>query len=72
GNNMRVNITGVGDLFGPKGARRVLLEGQKLLLTLGSWRGISNYWLRVLNRLEKVTAAADVNVAPAEENVSAG
>ncbi len=72
GNNMRVNITGVGDLFGPKGARRVLMEGQKLLLTLGSWRGISNYWLRVLNRLEKVTAAADVNLAPAEENVSAG
>lgn len=72
GNNMRVNITGVGDLFGPKGARRVLMEGQKLLLTLGSWRGISNHWLRVLNRLEKVTAAADVNLAPAEENVSAG
>ncbi|OAP56871.1 hypothetical protein AYL99_08983 [Fonsecaea erecta] len=66
GNVMRANMTGVGDIFGPKGPRRVLAEGQKLLLTLASWRGITNYWLRVLSRLEKVTAAAGLGSSPAE------
>lgn len=61
GDTMCANITGVGDLFGPKGPRKVLAEGQKLLLGLGSWRGITNYWIGVLSRLEKVTSLAGVN-----------
>ncbi|KIW26917.1 uncharacterized protein PV07_06705 [Cladophialophora immunda] len=71
GHAMRANMTGVGDLFGPKGARKVLAEGQKLLLTLSSWRGITDYWLRVLNRLEKVTAAAGLGSQPAEVAIAA-
>lgn len=72
GDNMHANITGVGDLFGPKGPRKVLAEGQKLLVTLRSWRGITEHWLGVLNRLEKVTAMLGVDTdagevpAPAE------
>ncbi|KAJ9613730.1 hypothetical protein H2204_014693 [Knufia peltigerae] len=61
GDSMRANMTGVGDVFGPRGPRKVLAEGQKLILSLGGWRGISNYWVKVLNRLEKVTAMAGVD-----------
>jgi len=60
GNTMHANMTGVGDLFGPKGPRKVLAEGQKLLSTLRSWRGVTEYWIRVFGRLEKVTAMVDV------------
>lgn len=66
GDNMHANMTGVGDLFGPKGPRKVLAEGQKLLVTLRSWRGITEHWLGVLNRLEKVTAMLGVNTDAAE------
>lgn len=66
GDNMRANITGVGDLFSPKGPRKVLAEGQKLLGTLRSWRGITEHWLGVLNRLEKVTAMLGVDTDAAE------
>lgn len=66
GDNMHANITGVGDLFGPKGPRKVLAEGQKLLVTLRSWRGITEHWLGVLNRLEKVTAMLGVDTDAAE------
>jgi len=70
GDNMHANITGVGDLFGPKGPRKVLAEGQKLLATLRSWRGITEHWIGVLNRLEKVTAMLGVDTDTAE--VAAG
>lgn len=63
---MHANMTGVGDLFALKGPRKVLAEGQKLLVTLRSWRGITEHWLGVLNRLEKVTAMLDVNTDAAE------
>lgn len=66
GDNMHANMTGVGDLFALKGPRKVLAEGQKLLVTLRSWRGITEHWLGVLNRLEKVTAMLDVNTDAAE------
>ena len=61
GDNMHANLTGVGDLFGPKGPRKVLAEGQKLLGTLRCWRGVAEYWARVLGRLEKVTAMVGVD-----------
>lgn len=61
GDNMHANLTGVGDLFGPKGPRKVLAEGQKLLGTLRSWRGVTEYWIRVLGHLEKVTAMVGVD-----------
>ncbi|KAK4940933.1 hypothetical protein LTR10_019087 [Elasticomyces elasticus] len=66
GDTMCANITGVGDLFGPKGPRKVLAEGQKLLLGLGSWRGITNYWIKILNRLEKVTPMAGASTDAGE------
>lgn len=68
GNNMHANMTGVGDLFGPKGPRKVLAEGQKLLLTLRSWRGVTEHWLKVLSRLEKVTAMLGVDTNTADIN----
>ncbi|KAL6246198.1 hypothetical protein RBB50_006433 [Rhinocladiella similis] len=70
GDSMRANMTGVGDIFGPRGPRKVLAEGQKLLLSLGSWAGISNYWVKVLNRLEKVTAMAGVDTGTVEASVT--
>lgn len=62
GEGMRANMTGVGDIFGPQGPRRLLAQGKKLLQSLENWPGVTNYWLEVLGRLEKVTAMAGVNV----------
>lgn len=71
GNAMHANMTGVGDLFGLKGPRRVLAEGQKLLGSLRSWRGVTEHWLSVLARLEKVTASLGVNTAGSRERTVA-
>lgn len=50
GNTMRAHITGVGDLFGPKGPERVLVEGCKLLDSLNRW-GVAGGWLELVQRL---------------------
>ena len=50
GHQMRANITGVGDLYGPRGPERVLLEGCKLLNALNRW-GVSAVWLELLETL---------------------
>jgi hypothetical protein len=71
GDNMHANLTGVGDLFGPKGPRKVLAEGQKLLGTLRGWRGLTGYWIGVLSRLEKATAKFGVDSTTAEAEVTA-
>jgi hypothetical protein len=62
GDGMRANMTGVGDVFGPQGPRRLLAQGQKLLQSLENWPGVTDHWLEVLGRLEKVTARAGVSV----------
>ncbi|ETI28105.1 hypothetical protein G647_00554 [Cladophialophora carrionii CBS 160.54] len=71
GDYMHANLTGVGDLFGPKGPRKVLAEGQKLLSTLRGWRGLTGYWIGVLSRLEKATAKFGVDSNPAGAEVTA-
>lgn len=50
GHLMRANITGVGDLYGPRGPERVLQEGCKLLKALNRW-GVSSTWLELLDML---------------------
>lgn len=54
GYSMHVNMTGVGNLFGTHGPQRVLVEGQKLLATLGAWQDGKHRWTNILSRLEKV------------------
>lgn len=70
GDAMHANMTGVGDLFGIRGPRKVLAEGQKLLGTLRSWRGVTEHWLSVLARLEKVTASLGINTAGSRERTA--
>ena len=52
GHTMRTHITGVGDLYGPHGPQRVLLEGCKLLQSLSRW-GVNETWLDILQRLHQ-------------------
>ena len=52
GHSMQAHITGVGDLYGPQGPSKVLLEGCKLLQSLKCW-GVSETWLHVLQQLQK-------------------
>lgn len=59
GYTMHANMMGVGNLFGPHGPQRVLVEGQKLLATLGAWQDSRHHWTKVLNRLEQ-TNRSDV------------
>ena len=53
GHTMRAHITSVGDLYGPRGPERVLVEGCKLLRTLKCW-GVNTTWLDILQRLLEV------------------
>lgn len=66
GYDMHTNITGVGNLFSSGGPRKVLVEGQKLLDNSRHWRGMTNYWLRVLNRLESITANLGIDTHTVE------
>ncbi|KAK5175644.1 uncharacterized protein LTR77_000783 [Saxophila tyrrhenica] len=54
GHTMRANISGVGDLYGPRGPERVLQEGCKLLGSLKCW-GTSDLWLGLLQRLGRTS-----------------
>jgi hypothetical protein len=51
GHTMRANFSGVGDLYGPRGPERVLVEGCKLLDTLKYW-GVTTMWRDLLQRLQ--------------------
>lgn len=53
GYDMHVNMAGVGNLFGPHGPQRVLVEGQKLLATIGAWQDGRHRWTNMLSRLDK-------------------
>ena len=50
GYTMQAHMTGVGDLYGPRGSERVLLEGCKLLRSLQCW-GVARSWLTLLQSL---------------------
>lgn len=52
GNTMQAHITGVGDLYGPEGPQRVLIEGCKLLQSLKCWPN-ADTWLVILQRLHQ-------------------
>lgn len=52
GDQMHANIKGVGDLFGPEGAQRVLGQGRALLGTLSAWPETSARWIDLLTKLE--------------------
>ena len=52
GHTMQAHITGVGDLYSPRGPQRVLVEGCKLLSSLKCW-GVNKVWLDLLQRLSE-------------------
>ncbi|KAF1845868.1 uncharacterized protein K460DRAFT_366717 [Cucurbitaria berberidis CBS 394.84] len=56
GDLMHANMKGVGDLFGPSGAHRVLVQGRMLLGTLGAWQEATSYWTDFLKKLEYASA----------------
>lgn len=61
GDRMQALIVGVGDIRGPLGPQRVLLEGAKLVSSLANW-GSSRRVMRVLVTLAKITRETGVVV----------
>ncbi|KAF2014211.1 hypothetical protein BU24DRAFT_423235 [Aaosphaeria arxii CBS 175.79] len=58
GDKMHANMKGVGDLFGPQGALRVLGQGRMLLGTIGAWQEARIYWVEFLVKLERAHAGS--------------
>ena len=58
GGSMRANVAGVGDIYGRRGPERCLLEGAKLLGSLGFW-GIGREWVEVLGRMAEGVRQGD-------------
>lgn len=53
---MRANITGVGDMYGPKGPIRILKEGRKILASVSMAWGRTKEYVDVLESLERATS----------------
>jgi hypothetical protein len=64
GDKMNAHMNGVGDLYGARGAEKVLVEGKKILKSLGGWN-CRERWIRVMDRLAKISRARNMDKRPA-------
>jgi hypothetical protein len=60
GDKMKAHMNGVGDLYGSRGAEKVLVEGKKILKSLGGW-SCRERWIRVMDRLAKISRARNMD-----------
>ncbi|KAF2852946.1 hypothetical protein T440DRAFT_506307 [Plenodomus tracheiphilus IPT5] len=56
---MRANITGVGDMYAPKGPTKILKEGRKILSSVSTAWGRTKEYVAMLESLERATSGQD-------------
>lgn len=63
GGHMRAQISGVGHILAPQGPERALLEGRRLLESLGTWAGSARKMAAMFGRLADLTREETNNLS---------